>query len=149
LISSQTRYNAIIALYHRGNWLLIMNFNINGITTFLICHQIPRCRKQTRSCSNIDKFLPTYRINFNKYIEIFAYIYVCVCVCVCVWCNNLQYPHLLLVRCLKTICQLINHFQVICPNNVECWQTTRLIDTKISFSKTCLDGQHNKFQKIV
>jgi len=64
-------------------------------------------------------------------------------------CNNLQDPHLLLVRCLKTICQLVGHFQLRCPNKVECWQTTRLIDTMISFPKTCLDGQHNNFWKIV
>jgi hypothetical protein len=32
--------------------------------------------KQTWSCSNMDKFLPTYRIKFIKYIEIFANIYV-------------------------------------------------------------------------
>jgi hypothetical protein len=140
LISSQTPYSAIIALYHRGNWLLIMNFNINGIATFLICHQIPRYRKQTWSCSDMDKFLPTYRINFNKYIEIFANIYMS--------CNNLQDPHLLLVKCLKTICQLVGHFQVRCPNKVECWQTIGLMDTMISFQKHVLMDNITIFEKL-
>lgn len=123
MIWSQTPYSAIIALYYQGNWLLIMNFNINAIATFLICHQIQRYTKQTWSCSNMDKFLPTYRINLINILKSLP-IYMS--------CNNLQDPHLLLVRCLKTICQLVGHFQVRCRNKTKYWQTIDRHNDKFS-----------------
>ncbi len=128
MILSQTAYSAIITLYHQGNWLLIMNFNIQDIGN-----------KHDHVVIWINFYQPIeyILINILKSLQIYMS------------CNNLQDPHLLLVRYLKTICQLVGHFQVRCLNKVECWWTIGLIDTMIGFPKTCIDGQDNNFQKSV